>query len=247
MYKRQGWRNGALVLLAAIGLLLFVRVEARAASPLVRPALFRDPVLRAGFAMSALVTTVVMATLVVGPFYLAGVFGLDAVRVGLVMSGGPIVAALVGVPAGRAVDRFGAGRLTLAGLAAMVAGTAALALLPAQLGVAGYVVPLLVATGGYAVFQAANNTGVLADVRADQRGVVSGLLNLSRNLGLVTGASVMGAVFVAGSAASDASTMPALALTAGMQRTFAVAAALVVMAIAIALSSRTRIQGASQA
>jgi len=242
-----GWRNGALVLLAAIGLLLFVRVEARAASPLVRPALFRDPVLRAGFAMSALVTTVVMATLVVGPFYLAGVFGLDAVRVGLVMSGGPIVAALVGVPAGRAVDRFGAGRLTLAGLAAMVAGTAALALLPAQLGVAGYVVPLLVATGGYAVFQAANNTGVLADVRADQRGVVSGLLNLSRNLGLVTGASVMGAVFVAGSAASDASTMPALALTAGMQRTFAVAAALVVMAIAIALSSRTRIQGASQA
>jgi len=57
----------------------------------------------------------------------------------------------------------------------------------------------------------------------------------------------MGAVFVAGSAASDASTMPALALTAGMQRTFAVAAALVVMAFAIALSSRTRVQGTSRA
>jgi MFS family permease len=237
-----GWRNGALLLLAALGVLLFIRVESRTASPLVRPALFRDPVLRAGFAMSALVTTVVMATLVVGPFYLSGALGLDAARVGLVMSAGPIAAALVGVPAGRAVDRFGARRLTLAGLFTMALGTAGLALLPALLGVCGYVMSLLVATVGYAVFQAANNTGVMEEVRADQRGEVSGLLNLSRNLGLITGASVMGAVFVSGSTVSDASTMPALALTAGMQRTFAVAAAMVLLAITIALSAHSRVQ-----
>jgi EmrB/QacA subfamily drug resistance transporter len=242
-----GWRNGALLLLAVLGVLMFVRVEAKAASPLVRPALFRDPVLRAGFAMSAMVTTVVMATLVVGPFYLSGALGLDAARVGLVMSAGPVAAALVGVPAGRAVDRFGASRLALAGLMAMAAGTVALAMLPTQLGVSAYVVPLLVATGGYAAFQAANNTGVLAKVRADQRGVVSGLLNLSRNLGLVTGASVMGAVFVAGSATPDASTMSALALTTGMHRTFAVAATLVFAAIAIALATWTQEQRANWA
>ena len=35
----------------------------------------------------------------------------------------------------------------------------------------------------------------MTGVRADQRGVTSGMLNLSRNLGLITGASVMGAVF----------------------------------------------------
>jgi MFS family permease len=227
--------------------LLFVRVEAKAASPLVRPALFRDPVLRTGFLMSAMVTTVVMATLVVGPFYLSGALGLDAARVGLVMSAGPVAAALVGVPAGRAVDRFGANRVTLAGLMAMAAGTVALAMLPALLGLSAYVVPLLVATGGYAAFQAANNTGVLAKVQADQRGLVSGLLNLSRNLGLVTGASVMGAVFVSGSATPDASIMSALALTTGMQRTFAVAATLVFGAIAIALSTWTQEQRANRA
>jgi EmrB/QacA subfamily drug resistance transporter len=242
-----GWRNGALLLLAVLGVLLFVRVEAKAASPLVRPALFRDPVLRTGFLMSAMVTTVVMATLVVGPFYLSGALGLDAARVGLVMSAGPVAAALVGVPAGRAVDRFGANRVTLAGLMAMAAGTVALAMLPTRLGVSAYLVPLLVATGGYAAFQAANNTGVLAKVRADQRGVVSGLLNLSRNLGLVTGASVMGAVFVSGSATPDASVMSALALTTGMQRTFAVAATLVFGAIAIALSTWKQEQGANRA
>jgi hypothetical protein len=45
-----------------------------------------------------------MATLVVGPFYLSGAFALDAARVGLVMSSGPIVAALTGVLAGRVVE-----------------------------------------------------------------------------------------------------------------------------------------------
>ena len=39
--------------------------------------------------MSALVSTVMMSTLVVGPFYLAGALGLAPRAVGLVMSIGP--------------------------------------------------------------------------------------------------------------------------------------------------------------
>ena len=63
------------------------------------------PVLSASLAMSALVSTVMMATLVVGPFYLSRALGLDAALVGLVLSVGPLVAALTGVPAGRIADR----------------------------------------------------------------------------------------------------------------------------------------------
>ena len=117
-----GLLNVALLFTAVVGVGLFVLAEAKAASPLIRLAMFRDPLLSAGFAMSTLVTTVVMATLVVGPFYLSGALGLDAARVGLVMSSGPIVAALTGVPAGRIVDRFGAQRMTIAGLIGMAAG-----------------------------------------------------------------------------------------------------------------------------
>ena len=43
----------------------------------------------------------------------------------------------------------------------------------------------------------------MTSIESGQRGVVSGLLNLSRNLGLITGASVMGAVFALGSASTD--------------------------------------------
>ena len=230
--------NGALLLVSIVGVCLFARVEAKAASPLVRLAMFRNPVLGPGFAMSALVTTVVMATLVVGPFHLSGALGLDASHVGLVMSAGPVVAALTGVPAGRMVDRIGAHHMSVAGLVAMALGSSAMAMLPTTCGVPGYIVPLVVITAGYALFQAANNTVVMTDVRPDQRGVVSGMLNLSRNLGLITGASVMGAVFALGARTTDITAASSGSIVRGMQMTFAVAAVLVALALSIAVASR---------
>jgi len=83
--------------------------------------------------------------------------------------------------------------MTIVGLSGTAAGSLMLAMLPAMPGIAGYIAPIVVITAGYALFQAANNTAVMADVRPDQRGAMSGVLGLSRNLGLITGASVMGA------------------------------------------------------
>jgi EmrB/QacA subfamily drug resistance transporter len=232
-----GLLNVALLLTALVGVGLFARAERNAASPLISLAVFRNPVLSAGFATSILVTTVVMATLVVGPFYLSGALGLDASGVGLVMSSGPVVAALTGVPAGRIVDRFGAYCVTIAGLIAMAVACSLLPVVPARFGVPGYIVPLVVLTAGYALFQAANNTAVMTHIRPQQRGVISGMLNLSRNLGLITGASVMGSVFASGSAMNSIITAPPEAVAAGMRMTFAVAAALIGVALAIAAAS----------
>jgi EmrB/QacA subfamily drug resistance transporter len=229
-----GQLNIALLFLALIGLGMFVLTESRAEAPLIQMATFKNPVLSAGFTMSALVTTVVMATLVVGPFYLSGALGLDPAHVGLVMSSGPIIAALTGAPAGRLVDRLGAYRMGIAGLIGMVIGTSVMTLLPTGFGVPGYVAPLVVITGSYALFQAANNTAVMTNIRPDQRGVISGMLNLSRNLGLITGASLMGAVFAMGAATSDLLKAPPVAVVSGMRVTFGVAAGLISLALAIA-------------
>lgn len=141
------------------------------------------------------------------------------------------------------MDRFGAPRTTAAGLTATAAGALALSLTRETSGVLGYVAPLAVVTAGYAVFQTANNTAVMADVRPDQRGVVSGMLNLSRNLGLVTGASVMGAVFALASATTDVTTAGPQAVATGMRVTFAVAAVLVLLALAVALAGRPKEDG----
>ena len=103
--------------------------------------MFRDPVLSASLAMSALVSTVMMATLVVAPFYLSRALGLDASRVGLVLSVGPLVAALTGVPAGRIADRFGAQCMTIVGLIGVAAGCFILSMMPAISGIPRYIAP----------------------------------------------------------------------------------------------------------
>ncbi len=229
-----GLLNIVLLAAAIVGLGLFLRVEAKAASPLIRLAMLRDRLLGASLVTSALVATVMMTTLVVGPFYLARGLGLDAVLVGLIMTVGPAMVALSGVPAGRLADRFGAERMTLAGLVAIAGGSFALAAMPTAFGIPGYVAALVVVTVGYAQFQTANNSAVMRDVPQDRRGVISGMLNLSRNLGLVTGASVMGAVFAVASATADITTAPPEAIATGMRVTFFVAGLLSVGALVIA-------------
>jgi len=230
-----GWLNSALLVFAGVALWMFVSIEKRVASPLIRLEMFRDPDLSACLTMSALVTMVMMATLVVGPFYLSEALELDAVGVGLVMSVGPVVAALTGVPAGRVVDRFGARRMTVSGLAAMVIGCCALSITPVEFGIGGYVVAVAVITLGYALFQTANNTAVMADVVSDQRGVISGLLSLSRNLGLVSGAAALGAVFALASSSAGSNLAHPETIAHGMQTTFAVALMLMGVALVIAL------------
>ncbi len=236
-----GLLNVSLLLAAVFGVGLFVLTESRVASPLIRLAMLRDQALSASLAMSVLVSTVMMATLVVGPFYLSRALGLNAALVGLVLSVGPLAAALTGVPAGRMTDRFGTQRTMIIGLIALAAGCFAVAMLPATLGIPGYVASIVIITVGYALFQTANNTAVMADVGHDQRGVISGMLNLSRNLGLITGASAMGAVFAFASATTDITTAEPGAVATGMRITFAVASMLVVVALAIAVRTNHRI------
>jgi len=189
--------------------------------------------------MSLIVATVMMATLVVAPFYLSRALGLNAAMVGLVLSTGPLVSSLSALAAGRLVDRFGAHRMMVAGLFGLVAGTILMSLARADLGIAGYVVPITVTCIGYALFQTSNNAAVMASVAADQRGVVSGLLNLARNLGLITGASVMGAIFAVASAGGQAGTsiLTPAAATHGMQVTFQTATTLALVALIFAILS----------
>lgn len=221
-----GRLNGALLLAALLGAILFIMAERVSPSPMISLSLFRDPVLAAGCVMNALIATVMMTTLVVGPFYLAHAFGLDATAVGLAMGLGPVAAAFAGIPAGRLVDCFGTRPIVLAGLVGLACATLGLSLMPTAYGVPGYLVCIVAMTVHFSLFQAANNTAVMSDVPPQQKGVVSGLLNLSRNLGFITGASLMGALY--GSAAK-------VNAVAGIHAAFTVAAVLVGSALAIAI------------
>lgn len=226
--------NLALLLAAGAGLTLFIRSQLSAASPLLRLAMFREPGLRGSLLMSLLVSTVVMALLVVGPFHLSAGLGLDAAGTGLVLSAGPAAAAMAGVPTGRIVDRLGARPATMIGLSLMAAGSSGLAAMPLAFGIAGYLLATVTLTVGYSLFQTANNSAVMTGAMPAERGLTSGMLSLSRNLGLITGASLMGALFAMAAGPTDLTSAPPDAIAAAMRSTFACATILILLAGAIA-------------
>ena len=225
-YGEFGRVNVALLLATLLAGILFMMAERGSSAPMISAGLLRDRALAAALTMNALVATVMMATLVIGPFYLSRAFGLDPATVGLAMALGPVAAALAGFPAGRLVDYFGARPMALAGLVGLACATVALALLPSTFGVPAYLVCIVVMTIHFSLFQAAINTAVMSDIQPNQRGVASGLLTLSRNLGFMTGASLMGALY--GSAASTSA-------ADGLRVAFTVASVLIGLALAIGI------------
>lgn len=220
-----------LCVVSALGFAAFVRTEARAQAPLVRLDLLRDRTLGTGLASLMLVSAIVMATLVVGPFYLNRVLGLDPVETGMVMSVGPAVAAVTGVPAGRLVDRTGPFPVIVGGLLSVMFGALLLTFLPGPCGTGGYAASLVVLTFGYATFQAANMTAIMQTTASEHRGVTSALVGLARNIGLICGASAMAAVYAMGPTIAGATGFDSGSGT-GLVATFALSTGLAGVALA---------------
>ncbi|QYO77649.1 MFS transporter [Devosia salina] len=233
------WFNAMMAAFAAVGFVAFAFVETRVPSPLVKLELLRDRTIGTGLVSIGLVSVIMMSTLVVGPFYLTNALGLDAVRTGLVMSIGPGVAAATGFPAGQLVDRLGSFRIMLTGIVLVASGAALMTVLPDVFGVPGYAGALATITAGYALFQAANNTAVMNSVGPDRRGVTSALLGLSRNLGLITGASAMGALF-AFATKSLVFWDLAVGEAAGLKATFGAAVMLAIATLLLVVKGRQR-------
>lgn len=228
-----------LLAVAVVAFLLFAIFERRSPMPIVPARLLRDLDLSSGLVFSILVTAVVMATMVVGPFYLTAAFGINAAEVGMIMAIGPIVSAIVGFPAGRLVDRVGKASGVVAGLAITAAGCLLMVVLPESLGLVRYIGPLIAITAGYATFQAANNAAVMSMASVGERGVISGMLSLSRNLGLIAGASLMAGIFNWASASEAGGKTDA---ASGLQLTFGIATALMLSALSVVLFRRIHVR-----
>ncbi|WP_203423048.1 MFS transporter [Sinorhizobium sp. BG8] len=219
----------------ALAFVAFMIAELRADAPLVPFSILRNRPTAMALSANLLVSTSMMSTLVVGPYFLSFALGLNDVSVGLVMAIGPMTAALTGVLAGRATDRFGAQPVVTVGLIEIVLGLVCLALLPRYLGVVGYIAALVVLTPGFQLFIAANSTTVLLTAPANQRGLLSGLIGLSRNLGFMTGASVMTALFAATVGSDEITRSSAGAVSEAFTTTFLAAAAATLLAATLAL------------
>lgn len=133
---------------------------------------FDNQGLRSSLLANFLVATIMMITLVVGPFFLTVGLGLTEFNAGLVMSAGPLMSILTGLPAGKLVDTIGQDRTVKTGLHCLWAGTINLAGLPAVYGLTGYITGICLLTPGYQLFQAVNTTAVMGHTGKKQDGII---------------------------------------------------------------------------
>jgi MFS family permease len=123
--------------------------------------------------------------LVVVPFYLERAIAYGTARTGLELMVMPLALGLVAPFSGRLTDALGPRLPSVAGLGLAAAGLVTLgALRPSTV---GFLVLLAVVGAGFGLFISPNNAGIMAAVPADQSGLASGLLNMSRGLGTAMG------------------------------------------------------------
>jgi MFS family permease len=193
--------------------------------------LFQTRVFTASTVSSVLNYVCVYSVLFVLPFLLIQGRGLDTRHAGLVLTAQPIVMAVVAPVSGTLSDRVGSrlpatfGMLVLSsGLAllASMAPGASLRAIAAMLGVVGL---------GTALFVSPNNSALMGAAPRDRQGIASGVLATARNVGMVLGIGLAGAVFTTVLARAGPTRSPS-ALSQGVQASLFVAAAIAALGAA---------------
>jgi EmrB/QacA subfamily drug resistance transporter len=231
-----GWGSmPVLGLLAAAALLLavFIAAERRNASPMLDLTLFRSRTFT-GTTVSALLNYIcVYSVLFVLPFLLIQGRGLDTRHAGLVLTAQPIVMAIVAPLSGALSDRIGSRPLATLGMLALAAGLLLLARVADDAPLTTIAAALGVVGLGVGIFVSPNNSALMGSAPRHRQGIAAGVLATARNVGMVLGVGLAGAVFTT-VLARGGGEGHADALVRGVQASLYVAAGIAVAGTAIA-------------
>ncbi|ARV59317.1 MFS transporter [Nostocales cyanobacterium HT-58-2] len=229
--QSEGFNSGSalwLLFLAAIALVSFLAVEVLLEEPLLELQIFRNSRLSVNLLNNWLVFIVLTGGLLITPFFLERVKQYPTSKVGLLLAVSPVVSGLIAPVAGTLSDRFGSRLICLIGLGLMIGSCLGISTLDTQSTEQDYVLRYLVFGTGLGLFRSPNDSTVMGAVPRDRLGIASGLLSLSRTLGVNVGVSVIGAVFgllITNLApGKDVSVAPAQAVVAGFQGSYRLAA-----------------------
>lgn len=225
--------NFVLCLFSVLFLLAFISVERNSLYPLITLSIFEDRGLTLSLINNFVVSIVVMSSLVIGPFYLTIVFDFNTTQAGIAMAASPITVAITSFFIGRIAKLFDLRKIILIGLFILTLAAVCMTLLKVTYGLMGYLFCLITMGVGYATFLSTNNTLTMINTLPQTRGSISGILNLSRNLGLLTGASVMSTIFASVSDITDIATANTYKVEAGLHAVYQLAVVFLIAAITV--------------
>ncbi|MFH9070983.1 MFS transporter [Streptomyces alboflavus] len=207
--RDQGWPlwGWLLLLCAPVLLVVFLRLESalerRGRFPLLRPGLWSDPAFRLSLALYLVYFSAVVPFFLYFSITLQYGLGYGALATAAAMAPYAVGSTVTSLWSARVVARFTAPRTLLAGCALCVVGSA---LMIATIGWNGSgrhlgwaMAPTMVLTGlGLGLVLGPLLNFVMARVRHDDSGAVSGALSTAQQLGSSLGVAVMGLAFFRG-------------------------------------------------
>ncbi len=193
-----GWTSTAtLGLFAAAAALLglFVFIERRHPSPMLDLSLFSRRTFSATAASAVLNYICVYSVLFLMPFYLIQGRGFSPERAGLLLTAQPLVMAAVAPLSGTLSDRVGTRVPSVVGMLVFGLGLFLLSQLGAQSQAASVAAALAVAGLGIGIFVSPNNSALMGAAPRNRQGIAAGILATARNVGMVLGVGLAGAIF----------------------------------------------------
>jgi len=192
-----GWLSSSSISLLVVALVFgvaFIWIERTSSQPMLNLALFADRVF--SFAnLSALLSFMALYALVfLTPFYLMFALHYSILKVGLIMAASPIATLFVAPLSGAISDRIGTRALAFCGMCIAALGLFLLSGLDASADSFDVIWRMAITGLGMGMFQSPNNSAIMGSVPVTHLGIASGILAAMRNVGMVFGIAVAGAV-----------------------------------------------------
>jgi len=237
-----GWnssRTGSGFLLALILLILFIRQERRTPYPMVDLSLFRNRLFAAANASAFLSYVAGFANTLLMPFYLQQLRAYSPSETGLILTAVPLTTMFVAPVSGWLSDRLGSQVLSSVGLAIQLLGYLSISQIGAATPASSIALRLIVIGLGGGLFQSPNTSAIMGSVPRHRLGIGSSFVAVARNLGMVTGLALAGAIFATRQASYLAHFGEAdriLAFLAAFRETYWLAVAILVVGVVISFA-----------
>ena len=207
--QEMGWSSSEIIglfILSAAFLLWFLVVEYKFehrtkhknTRPLIELSLFKNLPFSASNISSFLSFMAMFAVTLLMPYYMENILGYTPKHVGMALIAVPLIMALVAPISGWIADKTNSYILSSLGMVITCIALYLLANLGSDSDFSDVVLRLSIVGLGMGLFHSPNNSIIMSSVPKNRLGTAGGLLAMMRNLGMVTGIAISGAVFARG-------------------------------------------------
>ncbi len=226
-----GWTSPlvlSIAIIASLTLSVFVFVERLVQTPMLDLSLFRARLFSAAVTSAVLNYICLYSVTFLMPFYLIQGRGLSTDQAGLLLTAQPLVMAIAAPLSGTLSDRIGSRLPGTLGMAILAIGLFMLSQLGPSTPQGEIVLWLAVIGLGIGMFVSPNSSALMGSAPNHRQGIAAGILATARNVGMVMGVGLAGAIFTTVQSAAAGSGVNN-ALIAGIQAAWLVAAGVAVV------------------